>query len=183
MNMRYLPAKPRFCILPVTLLLSACAGTPAFDASGVDRSLTPRDVATTPQRATGKRVQWGGMILSTTNREDSTQVEVLAYPLDTDARPQSDANPLGRFLLERAGYLEPATYAEGRRITAVGTVTGTRTAKVGDSDYAYPVINARQLYLWPPGRERDGVSVGGYIGFGTGGSGDSDTDSGIGIGF
>jgi outer membrane lipoprotein len=104
----------------------------------------------------------------------------LAYPLDADARPQSDSNPLGRFILERAGYLEPATYAEGRRITAVGTVTGTRAGQVGDSDYNYPVITARQLYLWPPGQGRDGVSVGGYIGFGVGGG---DQDSGIGIGF
>jgi outer membrane lipoprotein len=173
-----LPRSPLPVIL--LLLLSACASTPAFNAGGVDRSLTPRNVATSPQLATGKRVQWGGVILSTTNLKDSTQVEVLAYPLDADARPQSDSNPLGRFILERAGYLEPATYAEGRRITAVGTVTGTRAGQVGDSDYNYPVITARQLYLWPPGQGRDGVSVGGYIGFGVGGG---DQDSAIGIGF
>jgi len=183
MGMRYLVRKPRFCVLLVALLLSACASAPTFNASGVDHSLTPRDVATSPQPATGKHVQWGGIILSTTNLKDSTQVEVLAYPLDADARPQSDGNPLGRFILERAGYLEPATYAEGRQITAVGTVTGTRTGRVSDSDYNYPVITTRQLYLWPPGRGRDGVSVGGYIGFGVGGSANSDSDGGIGIGF
>lgn len=181
MDMRYRVAKPRLCVLLVALLLSACASTPAFDTGGVDRSLTPRDVATSAQPATGKHVQWGGIILSTTNLKDSTQVEVLAYPLDADARPQSDSKPLGRFILEQAGHLEPATYAEGRRITAVGTVTGTRAGQVGASDYNYPVISARQLYLWPPGREHDGVTFGGYIGFGVG-DGDSG-DGEIGIGF
>jgi outer membrane lipoprotein len=178
--MCYRVATPRFCVLLVALLLNACASAPAFNAGGVDRSLTPRDVATSPQPATGKRVQWGGIILSTTHLKDSTQVEVLAYPLDTDARPQTDSNPLGRFILEQAGHLEPATYAEGRRITAVGAVTGTRAGQVGDSDYNYPVIRARQLHLWPPGQGRNGVSVGGYIGFGTE-SGDGDSEIGFGF--
>jgi outer membrane lipoprotein len=178
--MRYRVAKPRICVLPVALLLSACASTPAFDTGGVDRSLTPQNAATSPQQATGKQVQWGGVILSTINLEDSTQVEVLAYPLDANARPLSDSNPLGRFILERAGRLEPANYAEGRRITAVGTVTGTRAGQVGDSDYNYPVVSARQLYLWPPGQGSDGVRVFGYIGFGAG-SGDSDSEIGIGF--
>jgi len=180
--MRNLLATPRFCVLLLALLLGACASVPAFNTGGVDHALTPRNVATGPQPATGKHVQWGGIILSTTNLKDSTQIEVLAYPLDTDARPQSDDNPLGRFILEQAGQLEPDTYAEGRRITAVGTVTGTRAGRVGDADYNYPVITTRQLYLWPPGRESDGVTVFGYIGFGAG-SGDSDSGSEIGIGF
>lgn len=178
--MQYRVAKTSFCVLPLALLLSACAGTPAFHAHGVDRSLSPQDVITSPQPATGKQVQWGGILLSTTRLEDRTQVEVLAYPLDTNGRPQSDEDSLGRFVLERDGHLEPATYAEGRQITAVGTVTGTRAGQVGGSDYTYPVIRARVLYLWPPGREEDGVSVGGYIGFGVG-SGDEDSEIGIGF--
>jgi outer membrane lipoprotein len=178
--MRYRAAKSPCCVLPVALLLSACASTPVFDTGGVDRTLTPRNIATSPQPATGQHVQWGGIILSTTNLEDSTQIEVLAYPLDTAARPQYDSNPLGRFILERAGYLEAASYAEGRRITVVGTVTGTRIGQVGAADYNYPVISARQLYLWPADPGRDGVSVFGYIGFGAG-SGDSDSEIGFGF--
>ncbi|MDH3901517.1 MAG: Slp family lipoprotein [Gammaproteobacteria bacterium] len=178
--MRYRVATPRFCVLLVALLLSACASTPTFNTEGVDHSLTPREVTTSLQLATGKHVQWGGIILSTTHLKDSTQVEVLAYPLDANARPQSDDNSLGRFILERAGYLEPATYAEGRLITAVGPVTGTRAGQIGDADYTYPLISARQLILWPPGGEHDGVSVGGYIGFGVGGG---DEGSEIGFGF
>lgn len=171
------PALP----IMLLLLLSACASSPAFNTTGVDRSLTPREAASRGQSATGKSVQWGGVILSTTNLKDSTQVETLAYPLDADARPQTDSTPLGRFIFEQSGYLEPASYAEGRQITVVGTLTGTRAGQVGESDYNYPVITARQLHLWPPGQGRDGVGVGGFIGIGTGGGGS--WGSGVGIGF
>jgi len=167
--------------LPVILLLSACASGPTFNTGGVDHSLTPRDVASRPQIATGRNVQWGGVILNTTNLKDSTQIEVLAYPLNADEQPRSDSNPLGRFILEQTGYLEPANYAEGRQITVVGTVTGTRTGQVGESDYNYPVIAARQLHLWPVDRERDGVGVGGHIGIGVGSGGYRGI--GVGIGF
>jgi outer membrane lipoprotein len=178
--MQYRVAKTSLYVLPVALLLSACAITHTFRAHGVDRSLTPRDVVASPQPAIGKQVQWGGIILSTTRLEDRTQVEVLAYPLDTNGRPQSDEDSLGRFFLERDEHLEPATHAEGRRITAAGTVTGTCAGQVGGSEYHYPVIRARVYTLWPPGREGDGVSVGGYIGIGVG---SGDEDSAIGIGF
>jgi outer membrane lipoprotein len=160
-------------------LLAACASTPSFDTSGVDRSLTPQRVAARPQGAVGKNVQWGGTIVDTTNLQGSTQMEVLAYPLDADGRPRADSNAQGRFIFERAGYLEPATYADGRLITVVGKVTGARVGKVGESDYTYPVVAARQLYLWPAGGRREGART--YFGIGVG-SGDS-WGSGVGIGF
>lgn len=167
--------------LALLLLLGACASGPAFDTGGVDHALTPRDVVARPQHATGKQVHWGGLILSTTNLKDRTRIEVLAYPLDARSRPRGEGEPTGRFMLEKAGYLEPATYAEGRQVTLVGTVTGTRSGRVGESDYVYPLIDARQLHLWPRGR--NGVRVGGYIGFGTGNGGDPGSSSEIGIGF
>ena len=165
-------------LVALLLLLSACASGPSFDSRGVDRSLTPRNVAAGSQLATGKQVLWGGTILHTTNLKDSTQLEVLAYPLDANQRPQSKSAPLGRFILEQAGYLEPASYAEGRLITVVGTVTGTRAGQVDESDYEYPVITARQLYLWP-GYRGDGRSNV-FFGIGTGSSG---SWGGMGVGF
>jgi outer membrane lipoprotein len=181
MGMHHPRVKLRSGILLMALLLGACASGPAFDTGGVDRSLTPRSVATGPQQAAGRHVLWGGLILGTTNLQDRTRLEVLAYPLDASARPLDESEPQGRFMLEQAGYLDPASYAEGRRISVVGTVTGTLTGQVDESDYIYPLIEARQLHLWSRGS--DGVRVGGYIGFGTGGGGDLDSGSEIGFGF
>ena len=168
-------------VIPVVLLLllSACASGPGFNTGGTDRSLTPGEVTGRPQLATGKSVQWGGVIMGITNLQNSTQLEVLAYPLDEDERPETGSTPLGRFILEKAGYLEPATYANGRQVTVVGTVSGTRIGRVGESDYNYPVISARQIYLWPSTTRRGGTNTFFGIGVGSGGH----WGGGVGIGF
>ena len=171
----------RYVSLPILLLLvTSCASTPAFNTAGVDRALTPQRVSTSPQSTTGRNVQWGGTIVSTTNLKDSTQIEVLSFPLDSDGRPRVDTTAQGRFILERAGYLEPADYAAGRQVTAVGTVTGTLAGKVGEADYTYPVISARQLYLWSPERSYGGGSS--FFGFGVGSGGGGSWGSGVGVG-
>jgi len=167
-------------LLVLLFLLSACASGPSFNTVGVDPLLTPQGVAAKPQPATGKSVQWGGVIVSTTNLQGSTQIEVLAYPLDSDGRPKSDGTAQGRFILERTGYLEPASYAEGRQVTAVGTVTRTQTGKVGEADYTYPVITAKQLHLWSPARDYGGTST--MFGIGVGG-GSGGAGGGVGVGF
>jgi len=159
---------PRFLFVIPLLLLSACASGPTFQTAGVDRALTPRGVAAEPQTAMGQTVLWGGVILTTTNLQDRTQIEVLAYPLDNDEWPLRDNEPLGRFILEQAGYLEPASYAEGRLISVTGTVTGTRAGRVGDTAYAYPVIKAGQVYLWPRDSARDRTRVIFGVGVGVG---------------
>jgi outer membrane lipoprotein len=74
-------------LLILLLLLGACASTPKFDTAGVDRGLTPKNAVTASRTATGRRVQWGGVIIETSNFKDHTRVEVLAYPLDSDGRP------------------------------------------------------------------------------------------------
>ncbi len=153
--------KPRstLLVLLTALLLSACASSPTFNTAGVVPALTPQTVAANPLPATGKNVQWGGTIIGVANLQDRTQIEVLAYPLDSKARPQSNSNPLGRFFLEQHGFLDPATYKQGRQISAVGTVTGTRTSMVGEASYDHPVVDARQIYLWPENQESQGTGV------------------------
>lgn len=153
----------------VPLLLSACASGPAFDTSRVDRSLTPRSAVAELPANTGKSVLWGGVILATTNLEARTRIEVLAYPLDSDQMPLRDRDPLGRFILERQGFLEPASYTEGRMLTVVGKVVRTQDGKVGGSDYVYPVIEASELYLWAKDSEynnRSNVHFGIGVGIG-----------------
>lgn len=156
----------RWIRLLLALLLSACATGPSFDVTGVNRSLTPQNTAANLATAEGKQVLWGGVILNTANLKDSTDIEVLSYPLDTDQKPQRNQQPLGRFIFNVKGYLEPATYAKDRMVTVVGKVSRAQTGKVGESNYTYPVIAAEQLYLWPleseynPGGVRFGIGVG-----------------------
>jgi len=169
-------------LLFLLFLLTACASGPSFNTLNVDPLLTPQKVTTNPQPATGRRVQWGGTIVSTANLKSSTQIEVLAYPLDSNGRPDTDGTAQGRFILERSGYLEPASYASGRQVTVVGTLAGTRNGRVGEADYVYPVVTATQLHLWPVERGFGGNSTIFGIGVG-GGSGGSGGGVGVGFGF
>lgn len=129
--------------------LTACAGTPDFDLTGVDRTLTPARAVTNIDTARNQRVIWGGVIVASRNLKDATQLEVLGYPLTDGGKPKRDDPPQHRFLVTRSGYLETADYASGRTISAVGTVAGTQEGTVGEARYVYPVLEASDLYLWP----------------------------------
>lgn len=145
--------------------LGACAKDKAAD-DGIDRALTPTRAAADIGASRGHRVRWGGVIINATNLKDSTQLEVLAYPLDRNGRPRRAENPLGRFLAFKEGYLETVDYAPGRLITLTGPVQDTRIRKLGEADYTYPVLLADEMRLWenkPPREEprfHFGIGVG-----------------------
>jgi outer membrane lipoprotein len=166
--------------LLLSLVLSGCATGPSFDTREVDAALTPKVVTADSETAIGKQVQWGGTIVKTSNLKQRTQIEVLAYPLSSRAKPQLDSDTLGRFLIEKDGYLEPASYAAGRMISVVGRVTATRLTQIGEASYEQPVVEAGQLYLWPPDQPYSGSGVQFGVGVGSGGGG---WGTGIGVGF
>lgn len=147
-----------FLSAALLLGLAACASGPKFDTSGVDKSLIPTAVAADIDAARGRTAMWGGTVINSRNQERISELEVLAYPLSDSGRPQLDQSPLGRFLVQRAGYLETVDYAPGRLITAIGPVAGVRSGTVGAARYDYPVIEARELHLWPRSETAGGVS-------------------------
>jgi len=155
--------------LPVFFaLLVGCASTPEFDTSQVDRSLTPQSVIAEPELSRGKVALWGGTILDTRNLKDTTQIEVLAYPLNASNKPMLDSKPLGRFIIKHSGYLEPTTYAPGRQLTVVGAISGSQSGKVGETSYSYPVVSDSQLHLWSQDSDSGRTSVHFGVGVGIG---------------
>ena len=139
-------------------LLVACASGPGYDEHQVNLAVTPRSAVAEQDMLHGQSVLWGGVILNTINMKSMTRLEVLAYPLDSSQMPLRDRDPLGRFILEKQGYLEPATYKEGRLITTMATIVGTDHGQVGGVEYTYPLIEAEDIYLWPRDSEDTGRS-------------------------
>lgn len=134
-------------LLPCLLLLSACATSP-LKLEGVNRNITPAMVdAAHPYLQA--RVVWGGMIVKTTPLQKNTQIEVLAFPLESNGEPDRQTESLGRFLVLHQGFLEPTDFASGRWISVVGTVGHSQKGKVGEADYLFPVVKSEQLQLWP----------------------------------
>jgi len=145
-------------------LLAACATGPRFE-TGDTRPITPNEAVANIDAARSSRVAWGGRIINTRNLKDSTEIEVLGYPLDDDGRPDTGAAAQHRFLLVHPGYLESADYRPGRLVSAAGTVTGIREGLVGEASYRYPALAAERIYLWPTSQPR---SRGSNVHFGVG---------------
>ncbi len=136
-------------ILTVTLLVAACASTPRLDAQGTDPTLTPNLPSENLDLSAGRRVHWGGVIITSRNQADESVVEILAYPLSDSGRPNTDSAPQGRFLAVKPGYLETLDYGPGRIASFVGTLQPSRSGRVGDAEYRYPVLRVEQSALWP----------------------------------
>lgn len=140
--MRYILAFATFA------LLAACASKPPVSLEGVDLTLEPEQAVDSFDLVRGNRVAWGGVIVATDNLAEHTRIEVLAFPLNRSARPETGATAQGRFIVRREGYLETVDYAPGRVITVSGTLAEIEAGTIGEADYAYPVVRADELHLW-----------------------------------
>ncbi len=141
----------RSWLLLLALLLAGCASGP-LKTEGVS-ALTPGEAAGSD--SVGETVLWGGVIVNATNLPERTRLEIVSYPLDSRSqRPRIDAEPGGRFLAYKQGYLETAEYGRGRRVTVRGDVTGSEQGQVGEAPYTYPTVEVEALELWPEARSR-----------------------------
>ena len=144
----------RFAVLAAStaVLLSACATAPQ-PLQGSFTPVNPRDSVATPQ--VGASVRWGGRIISTTPAQNSTCFQLVSRPLSGTGRPLSSAPDAtdGRFIACRAGFYDPAVFAEGREVTFVGKIDGYESTRIGDYDYQLPRVAAEVVYLWPEVRE------------------------------
>ena len=146
-------------IVAAAALVAGCASAPFPEelTRSVDRSLSFARIRADTQAHIGARVILGGEILETSTKPGESEIEVLSRRLGGADAPERTDHSDGRFLVRTADFLDPAIYARGRRITVLGTVTGSDERRVGELPYAYPVITAERIKLWP----REGPWVGG----------------------
>lgn len=135
--------------LPASLLLlAACAPAPIYKNPAGAIAATPQQVAQTPERYSNGHVVWGGRIVKVDNFSDHSEVELLAYPLDSSQRPKANDSGNGRFIAVMQGYVEPIDYPPGALITVSGQLNGTRAGNVGEASYVFPVIRVAQSHVW-----------------------------------
>ena len=129
---------------------------------------TPVEIAGEPERYHGADVIWGGKILDVRNLADTTEVEVVAYPLDGAQRPDQNAPTLGRFIIAIPGYVERLDYPAGRFVTLRGRVAGTRATRIDEHDVAFPLVADANVHLWPVNFPYDQPRVHFSLGVGVG---------------
>ena len=139
----------RFVICLAFFILHGCAHPISRGLrQSVDKDVSLSQIFSNPENLTGKRVMLGGKIVETRNLQNRTEIEVIQQFLDMDGYPSKGDKTLGRFVFSQPGYLEPEIYSKGRSITGAGIVRGSKKGKVGNRDYAYPVIESEELHLW-----------------------------------
>lgn len=132
------------------LLLAGCAHVISKEVlQEVDASVSFAQVLKDPEAYQGKTVLFGGDVIETQNLPDKTLIVVLQRPLDSRGEPSAGDVSEGRFIITTPGFLDPAIYGPGRKITVAGTVVGKEVRPLGEIKYTYPIIEKRELYLWP----------------------------------
>ena len=96
----------------------------------------------------GKTFIWGGIIVGTTLTEEGTVIEVVQTPLNRYGVINDTDVSEGRFLVRSRKFLDPLIYEKGRYITVAGVLTGSEKRPLGKTDYVYPVLGAKEVYLW-----------------------------------
>lgn len=149
------------------IALSGCA-TPAFkDAPPPGPS--PTEIATAPERYHDAAVVWGGKILAVDNLAQTTDVQLVAYPIDRNQRPDTRAPSIGRFVLAMPGYVEAADYPPGRWLSVRGRVVGSEVHRIREGDLVYPRVAPDEVHRWPRefpdehGHWSFGAGIGGAI--------------------
>lgn len=139
-----------FCAMASMLVLVGCAHVISKEAlQEVDTSVTFVQVAQDPDAYKGKTVLFGGDIIEAQNLPNMTLVLVLQRPLGRRGEPAAGDVSEGRFIIRNPEFLDPAIYSPGRKITVAGTVVGKEMRPLGEIEYTYPIIEKRELHLWP----------------------------------
>lgn len=156
----------------ISLLWFAACATAIFPeiTKEVDQGISFESLLREPAAFHGKTVLLGGDIIRTENLPEKTLIIILQRSLDSKMRPIGEDRSKGRFIISVPGFLDPAIYRQGREITVVGRVAGEEVRSLDEIEYVYPIIDKRELYLWPVEKSQDseprvifGIGVG--IGF------------------
>lgn len=138
------------------LMLAACAPAPIYKHTAGAINAAPFQVAQTPERFAGESVIWGGRIVQVKNFPDHSEIELLAYPLDSSQRPKANDSGNGRFIAMMPGYAEPLDYRPGSLMTVSGKLSGSRAGKVGQANYVFPLVSVAQSHVWTAEQMRQG---------------------------
>ena len=168
---------------------AGCASTSVIPESleqQVDKSVTFSQVLQSPDSYRGTVVLLGGEVLRAKAMRGGTQLEVLQLPLGDDQEPVTERREFkGRFLAVQKDFLDPATIADGTRVTIVGVITGASVEKMDEADYRFPTLEVKHLHRWDPRQVDDRQAPGPWwnVFGGVGIGGGSRSGGGISIGF
>ncbi|WP_221798852.1 Slp family lipoprotein [Oceanobacter mangrovi] len=133
------------------LLLAGCASYPSSIEVANPKTLpTMQQLMNNPQQYQGQTVVLGGELVSTTNENNATELEILQIPLWNSGKPRAEKdNSSGRFRARLNYFVDPQIYQPGRLVSIRGVFTGIEEGSIGEHQYRFPMIQADGIELWP----------------------------------
>lgn len=137
------------CAAALCIFITACASSQDTGDSSAANQATFLQVKASPDSFRGQSVVFGGEVLNARRLRDGTRIEILQLPLDGSGHPGFDrTQSQGRFVAMHREFLDPATLPYGTRVTVTGEITGSITLPLDETEYVYPVVEARHLQVW-----------------------------------
>lgn len=148
--------KKTICAITAIILLSSCA--PVLREDLMRRGIFDvrlSEIKQSPEIYKGRLFILGGIIVNTTITSNGSLIEALYAPVDSRGYLKNVETPNKRFLALYPGkeILDPMIFREKREITLAGEFIGTRSGKIGEMDYTYPLFEIKELYLWEEEKE------------------------------
>lgn len=131
-------------VLPLTLLLTACASTFGNQTS---TALTYQEaMQQAPDSVFGKTIVVGGPIISYNHTNSSTQIEIANAMLDKEDAPSNRGNSSERAIINIPEII-PAEQLQNVRISAIGPIIDmAEMTRYGKSTII--MISANQYRIW-----------------------------------
>ncbi len=134
----------------LSLAFIGCASQQAEEGSSVS-AIPFHQVKAAPDSYRGQSVVFGGEVLSARRLKEGTRIEILQLPLDRSGHPGTErTQSQGRFMAMHRDFLDPATLPPGTRVLVTGEVTGSMTLPLDETEYTYPIVDARHIEVLPP---------------------------------
>lgn len=137
-----------FALIILLAALTACAPMSQGIRRQADESAPFLEIQKNPDKFRGMVVIWGGVIIETTNLKESTAIKVMQTALDIQERPTNLDSSEGRFIILVDRFLDPDIFKKGRQVTVGGVIAGKETQPIGEIQYIYPLVQAKELKLW-----------------------------------
>lgn len=131
------------------LCLSSCFPFSPELRQQIDPNLTFAHIKKDPTVYKGQKILLGGVIIEIKNKPEETILLVRQAELDLAKRPKKLDQTAGRFMVKYKGFLDPDIYHHGREITVIGEIEGKEVLPIGEIFYAYPILIAHEIKLWP----------------------------------
>ena len=108
---------------------------------------------TLPNQALEKKIQLGGSIIQSEEKQGTATVVVMHLPIVEHPAygPKDTGKRSGEFAVTFAGHI-PATFLQrGNRLIVVGTTKTAKVIAVDDVPRSFPSVSATCLHLWNTG--------------------------------